>query len=185
MEVLNRFAIFIAIGCLVFVLYEANQPESLSEQEKAQIQEIIGQAIEGHLATYNSNLEAKADRVLEESGAQQTLQIKKETIDRLVMSGIRIASDAQAWKRKPAAFGGGQKKEGFDELTLEQLGYPVDNGGRHNTINGICELNHGLPGRLRVFCSNEPLDILIQVTISGMSAQDIETKILDTDNTEG
>ncbi len=42
MDFLNRFAIIIALGCLVYVLYISNQPQSLSEQEKAQIQEIVG-----------------------------------------------------------------------------------------------------------------------------------------------
>lgn len=179
MDFLNRFAIFIAIGCLVYVLYESNRPKSLSEQEKAQIQEIIGQALQRQMSSYNADLEVKAQRVLEESGAQQSLEQKKENVDRLVMSGIRIASDVQAWKMKPAAFGGGQKKEGFDGLTLEQLGYPVDSSGRFSSLHGICELNHGLPNRLRIFCSNELLGNLIQVTISGTTPQDIETKIFN------
>lgn len=181
MDFLNRLAIFIAIGCLGFVLYEANQPESFSEMEQAQIQEIVGKAIQGHMSEFNSELEVKTDRVIEQTAARQSLEFKKENVTLLVNTSVRIASDAQAWKRKPAAFGGGQLKEGFEGLTLEQLGYPVDGSGRYNTMNGICELSNSSLNQLRIYCSNESLGNLIQVIVSGKTAQDIETKIMNTE----
>ena len=67
---------------------------------------------------------------------------KKANADALVMTSMRIASDAQAWLRKPAAFGGGVPATGVrpDDfastgLTLEKLGYPTD-ASAYNDVNG-------------------------------------------------
>ncbi len=61
---------------------------------------------------------------------------KKANSDALVNDAIRIASDAQAWKLKPAAFGGGATKTGMDGLTLQQLGYEVDANDTYRNLNG-------------------------------------------------
>ena len=55
---------------------------------------------------------------------------KKANADALVNDAVRIASDAQAWKLKPAAFGGGSNaadptNKDFTGLSLKQLGYEV------------------------------------------------------------
>ena len=66
----------------------------------------------------------------------------------LLVLGIVIVglSDAQAWKLKPAAFGGGAAETGFENLTLAQVGYEVgDNDSTPHTagadeyenLNGI------------------------------------------------
>ena len=69
--------------------------------------------------------------------------MKKANADALVNDAIRIASDAQAWKLKPAAFGGGADVTMFTGLTLEKLGYSTadaDNGacaaGAYGNTNG-------------------------------------------------
>ena len=71
---------------------------------------------------------------------------KKANADALVNDAIRIASDAQAWKLKPAAFGGGSAVAGWTGMTLNQLGYEVgDNdstpataaGTEYENLNGI------------------------------------------------
>ena len=71
---------------------------------------------------------------------------KKANADALVMTSMRIASDAQAWLRKPAAFGGavtgtGVRPTDFNglTLTLDQLGYPVTGSGAtavYSDVNG-------------------------------------------------
>lgn len=68
---------------------------------------------------------------------------KKANADALVMTSMRIASDAQAWLRKPAAFGGavganGQRPATFNgqTVTLQILGYPVDGSGAYADVNG-------------------------------------------------
>jgi hypothetical protein len=47
---------------------------------------------------------------------------KKANADAMVNDAIRIASDAQAWKLKPAAFGGGASS-GDWIVTFDQMGY--------------------------------------------------------------
>ncbi len=65
---------------------------------------------------------------------------KKANSDALVNDAIRIASDAQAWKLKPAAFGGGANKTGMDGLTLQQLGYEVNASDTYTNLNGGFEV---------------------------------------------
>ena len=52
---------------------------------------------------------------------------KKANADALTNDGVRIASDAQAWKLKPAAFGGGANDDpnDFADVTFQQLGYTL------------------------------------------------------------
>ena len=68
---------------------------------------------------------------------------KKANADALVMTSMRIASDAQAWLRKPAAFGGGVPASGVrpDDftgtgLTLDMLGYPTPIDDDYRDVNG-------------------------------------------------
>ena len=73
---------------------------------------------------------------------------KKANADALVNDAIRIASDAQAWKLKPAAFGGGASASNWTGLTFAQIGYEVGDqtgGGTacatcYENLNGIFEL---------------------------------------------
>jgi hypothetical protein len=71
---------------------------------------------------------------------------KKANADALVNDAIRIASDAQAWKLKPGACGGGASVGGWTGMTLGQIGYEVgDNdstpavagGTEYENLNGI------------------------------------------------
>lgn len=68
---------------------------------------------------------------------------KKANADALVMTSMRIATEAQAWLRKPAAFGGAVSANGvrpidFTGLTvdLQMLGFPTE-----ATTNTYCEIN--------------------------------------------
>ena len=70
---------------------------------------------------------------------------KKANADALVMTSMRIASDAQAWLRKPAAFGGAVSATGTRPtdftgltLTLDMLGYPTT-ANAYNDVNGQYE----------------------------------------------
>ena len=69
---------------------------------------------------------------------------KKANADALVMTSMRIASDAQAWLRKPAAFGGavsatGTRPTDFTGLTVDlvDLGYPVNASDQYTDVNGF------------------------------------------------
>jgi hypothetical protein len=67
---------------------------------------------------------------------------KEANQDAMITDAIRIASDAQAWALKPAAFGGGdgdfQDSDGND-LTFADLGY-TDSTSLYTNVNGTYRL---------------------------------------------
>lgn len=54
---------------------------------------------------------------------------KQANADQMVNDAIRIASDAQAWKLKPGAFGGGASASNWTGLDFGQIGYAVGDNG--------------------------------------------------------
>lgn len=113
---------------------------------------------------------------------------KKANADALVMTSMRIASDAQAWLRKPAAFGGavtgtGVRPTDFNglTLTLDQLGYPVDGSGNYLDVNGTYQA--AVSGANFVIQANSAAtsgagdNNLICVTVGGSLTTDITTQI--------
>jgi len=56
---------------------------------------------------------------------------KQANADMMVNDAIRIASDAQAWKLKPGAFGGGASATNWTGLNFGQLGYTEGDQGLH------------------------------------------------------
>ena len=114
---------------------------------------------------------------------------KKANADAMVNDVIRIASDAQAWKLKPQAFGGGASvADGFSGLTLQQLGYTVgDNAytkgsgeGGFENLNGVYKIVAGtslvITGQS---FGTSATDIVNQVvaTVTGTEPKDITTVI--------
>ena len=66
--------------------------------------------------------------------------------DAAVTDAMRIISDAQAWKLKPQAFGGGDNGDpvDFTGLNLKALGYPVATSASvYVTTNGCFDLSEG------------------------------------------
>ena len=113
---------------------------------------------------------------------------RKANADALVMTSMRIASDAQAWLRKPAAFGGavtgtGVRPTDFSglTLTLDQLGYPVDGSGNYNDVNGT--YTAAVSGANFVITASSAAtsgagdNNLVCVTVSGSLTTDITTQI--------
>lgn len=103
---------------------------------------------------------------------------KKANSDALVNDAIRIASDAQAWKLKPAAFGGGAAADGFTGITLTQLGYEVSND-EYSNLNGKFEFD-GTPGTTLtiVGCDEQDgFDNQVTVTVSGTTPESIVTAV--------
>lgn len=188
MDYFSRVSIMVLFGCLIYVLYDLRTPQSLSEQQIAQVQEIVNNAIQGYEYGGDdfSALEQKVTRELKLKEEAEILKTKKENIEKLVLAGMRIASDAQAWLRKPTQFGGGSKvnKDGtrsksFEGISIDKLGYPTDEAGRYTSLNGICEIQVGNPTtKLNVYCSNRSLGTLIHVAVSGPRVDDIETQIM-------
>lgn len=54
---------------------------------------------------------------------------KQANADQMVNDAIRIASDAQAWKLKPGAFGGGASASNWTGLDFGQIGYAEGDNG--------------------------------------------------------
>ena len=74
---------------------------------------------------------------------------KKSNADALVNDAIRIASDAQAWKLKPSAFGGGASASNWTSLDFGQIGYKVGDNSlttataeadQYENLNGVFDL---------------------------------------------
>ena len=102
----------------------------------------------------------------------------KANADALVNDGVRIASDAQAWKLKPQAFGGGADADGFAGLTLSQLGYSDPYGN----LNGTWEFTQNDNAAFVVQGCNEASGNLVTVTIDatvegGTSSESISTSV--------
>jgi hypothetical protein len=109
---------------------------------------------------------------------------KKANADALVNDGIRIASDAQAWKLKPQAFGGGASATDWTGLTLQQLGYTIDpSTGDYLNLNGHFSLGASgstlsICGETNAVASGSVSDInVVQVTVVGTRPEDITTAI--------
>lgn len=104
---------------------------------------------------------------------------KKANADALVNDAVRIASDAQAWKLKPKAFGGGADDPDFSNFDLEQIGYAL--GGNDCEITEYGNLNgcFTAPGTdsLVITGQNTDLGNQVVVTVSGTGPESIETEV--------
>lgn len=107
---------------------------------------------------------------------------KKANADALVNDAIRIASDAQAWKLKPAAFGGGGNLAGddnFDGLDFPQLGYEVDGSGNYVNLNGVFTMTATTTG-VEIVGTNTQAENEVTVNVVGTSPEDITTTVAST-----
>ena len=115
---------------------------------------------------------------------------KKANADSLVNDAIRIASDAQAWKLKPSAFGGGASADDWDGLTFNQIGYQSGEQGLHpgddaddaayENLNGIYTLAEDaeeLTITATSFDGNDDALNTVVLVVSGTTPGDIVTTI--------
>ena len=114
---------------------------------------------------------------------------KKANADALVNDAIRIASDAQAWKLKPQAFGGGASVAGWTGLNLTQLGYTVGDNSYTAHTAGAAEFEN-LNGTFAVTAAaasftivgtsydsdDSPINVVTTV-VTGTTPADIATAI--------
>ena len=120
---------------------------------------------------------------------------KKANADALVNDGVRIASDAQAWKLKPAAFGGGADKSGFTDLSLAQLGYTQEiaagleaNPGTgqaatpdttyYQNLNGQWQVSEASATKFEFVGCNEVSGNEVTVTVTGTTSGEIATDVV-------
>ena len=107
---------------------------------------------------------------------------KKANADALVNDAIRIASDAQAWKLKPAAFGGGGSLVGdgnFTDLEFEQLGYTVDGAGDYVNLNGVFTMA-ATSSNVTITGVNAQNENQVVVVVAGTKPEDITTTVSNT-----
>ncbi len=106
---------------------------------------------------------------------------KKANADAVVNDAVRIASDAQAWKLKPSAFGGGadaadEDNHNFEDLELEQLGYELNTAGQYENLNGTFEIT-GADGSVHIVGCNRAQGNQVVVKVEGTDPDDITTEV--------
>ena len=108
---------------------------------------------------------------------------KKANSDAMVNDGVRIASDAQAWKLKPGAFGGGGDivaETSFAGLSFEQLGYELGGNGctatQYGNLNGCYTMAAAATG-LTITGVSAKNENQVEVVVDGTKPGDIETTV--------
>lgn len=107
---------------------------------------------------------------------------KKANADAMVNDAVRIASDAQAWKLKPSAFGGGADATEWSGLTFAQIGYDTNSDGDYENLNATYALTgNNDTGPLVITGTSldsegETLNEVI-VTVTGTTPESISTSI--------
>lgn len=110
---------------------------------------------------------------------------KKANTDALVLTGMRIATDLQAWLQTPTAMGGGMPASGSPPavtsvtVSMRSLGYPVNDAGQYETIDGNFSIVKsadaliilGLSATLGTGGDNNT----VSIEVKGVAAEDITT----------
>lgn len=98
----------------------------------------------------------------------------KSNSDAMIQDMVRIASDAQAWKQKPAPFGGqaeGAAKQNvanYTGATLTNLGYQEDGSNIYTNLNGQYKIT-GAAANLTIRGYNDQKNNSAIVTVTGIS----------------
>ena len=113
---------------------------------------------------------------------------KKANADALVLTSMRIASDAQAWLRKPVIYGGaapanGNRPQDFSGLmvNLNMLGYEDNGNDTYIDINGQYRI--GVSGStfwvegISASTSGAGDNNVVCVRVSGSLVSDISTEV--------
>lgn len=115
---------------------------------------------------------------------------KQANADQMVNDAIRIASDAQAWKLKPGAFGGGASATNWTGLNFGQIGYTEGDQGLHPGDDAEADQYENLNGVYDIALDAEELTITgtsydaagdelntVVVVVDGTTPADITTTI--------
>jgi len=97
----------------------------------------------------------------------------KSNSDAMMQDLVRMANDAQAWKQKPAPFGGQGEPESsdldnFSGLTLAELGYPAV-GGTYTNLNGDYTLVGATGTGLDLQASNTKFNNTNRIFVCGVT----------------
>ena len=121
------FLLVFGFGCngtTTIDISEQNGRVELSDEVKEEIEEVVREVLREELANINQQGGSSISQALKEAQGKSDralVEDKKKNADALVMTCLRIASDAQAWLRKPAAFGGAVAANGKSIHVLQIL----------------------------------------------------------------
>lgn len=114
---------------------------------------------------------------------------KKANADAMLVTALRIASDAQRWLQTPSTFGGGMPVTGgrpddFTGLTVEliDLGYEVNGADQYQTVDGDYTLDNAgsdivIEGTSVASSGVNGDNNLVCVVVSGLGVDNITTSI--------
>lgn len=119
---------------------------------------IVGLAVVAGIDAFNSN----------QTSANQNA---------LTNNAVSIASDAQAWMQKPAAYGGGDNDGDWSNFSLDKVGYDTTGGGIYVTQNGTLEVTTASSSELEISAYNGQYSNDIDVTVTGTESEDISTTV--------
>ena len=106
----------------------------------------------------------------------------KANADAMMQSAVRIANDMQAWKKKPAPFGGQATvatatqvadPDNFTGLTWQLLGYTPDTNGNYVNLDGTFSLPATVGEDPLITATNTQEGNTVVVAVCGMDDNDI------------
>jgi len=101
---------------------------------------------------------------------------KKANADALVNDAVRIASDAQAWKLKRVAFGGGAELAGMTGYSFQQVSYTAEEDGSYRTPSGLFVVDPS-EASLLITGTNAATDNEVQVGVFGTTPACVATAV--------
>ena len=115
----------------------------------------------------------------------------KSNADSMLQDAVRMANDAQAWKQKPAPFGGqaatnpgaAAVRSDFSGLTLPLIGYSVAVGGEctgtagYSNLNGCFRITTATATEATFHGENTKLNNDIYVRVCGLSDTEVNGSI--------
>ena len=122
------------------------------------------------------------------SGTQAySINQKKANTDALILTGMRIATDLQAWLQTPTALGGGMPATGAVpavssvSVSLRSLGYPVNATEQYETLDGNFSMFSSADGivilGLSAALGTDGDNNSVTIEVKGIAVDDITTTI--------
>ncbi|MEM9996864.1 MAG: hypothetical protein AAF809_04115 [Bacteroidota bacterium] len=107
----------------------------------------------------------------------------KSEYDKLTMEAFELVADAQAWKQKPQALGGGAGASYLTGLTLNQMGYPQTGSNAKASWATTDDMWRWLarPDTRRPYAqvrSRANTDLMVQVFMYGPGVSCIKSRLL-------
>lgn len=168
--------ILFVLSGLMFLLSGCASTSSLPGDIDQRIHEAVDQAVELEFRSYLNDPGFKGEiyrNALSKSELSKH-RLAQDNLENLVTFSLRIASDIQAWKMRESRFGGGASEKGFKGITLEQLGYRLDESKRFLTSSGYCSMEvGGSENNVAILCYNRTLDQQVVLSVTGLGLENL------------